>query len=60
MVKTNISLKLRRLVRSSWTVIFNDHFCWTFIKSYGLFLLAIPLAKIFDGFQLMPTKRICA
>ncbi|XP_016986724.1 uncharacterized protein LOC108049865 [Drosophila rhopaloa] len=58
MVEKKKSLQLLRMVRSSWTIIYNDHFCWTFIKSYGLFALAIPLAKFFDGFQIFPTNGV--
>ncbi|XP_017012837.2 uncharacterized protein [Drosophila takahashii] len=58
MVEKKKSLQLLRMVRSSLKIIYNDHFCWTFIKSYGLFSLAIPLAKYLDGFQILPNGGI--
>ncbi|XP_017050473.1 uncharacterized protein LOC108094414 [Drosophila ficusphila] len=58
MVEKKKSLRLLRMVRTSFMIIYNDHFCWTFIKSYGLFALAVPLAKYFDGFQVLPPGGI--
>ncbi|XP_017073751.1 uncharacterized protein LOC108109675 [Drosophila eugracilis] len=58
MAEKNKTLRLLRMVRSSLTIIYNDHFCWTFIKSYGLFSLAVPLAKYLDGFEILPSSGI--
>ncbi|XP_001978619.3 uncharacterized protein LOC6549757 [Drosophila erecta] len=58
MVKKTKTLQLLRMARSVFTIIYNDHFCWTFIKSYTLFSLAIPLAKYFDGFQVLPNGGV--
>ncbi|XP_033171638.1 uncharacterized protein LOC117148385 [Drosophila mauritiana] len=58
MVEKTKTLQLLLMARSVLAIIYNDHFCWTFIKSYGLFSLAIPLAKYFDGFQVLLTGGV--
>ncbi|EDX18468.1 GD17493 [Drosophila simulans] len=58
MVEKTKTLQLLRMARSVLAIIYNEHFCWTFIKSYGLFSLAIPLAKYFDGFQVLLTGGV--
>ncbi|XP_016937049.1 uncharacterized protein [Drosophila suzukii] len=58
MVEKKKPLQLLRMARSTLSIIYNDHFLWTFVKSYGLFSLAIPVAKFLDGFQVLPTGGI--
>ncbi|KAH8369489.1 hypothetical protein KR009_003354, partial [Drosophila setifemur] len=48
------TLRFLRMARAFLSVLYNDRFCWTFIKSYGLFFLAIPIAKAFDGYEFLP------
>lgn len=49
-------LRLLKTAKAFLAILYNDRFCWTFIKSYGLFALAIPLAKSLDGFEILPAS----
>ncbi|KAH8237465.1 hypothetical protein KR038_003305 [Drosophila bunnanda] len=49
-------LRLFKTAMAFLTILYNDRFCWTFIKSYGLFALAIPLAKYLDGYEILPSS----
>ncbi|XP_030379309.1 uncharacterized protein LOC115627706 [Scaptodrosophila lebanonensis] len=48
--------KRLRMIRIILCVIYNDRFCWSFIKSYAFFFVAMRLAKSFRGFELMPAS----
>ncbi|EDV30052.1 uncharacterized protein Dana_GF15964 [Drosophila ananassae] len=54
MVELRKPVRMFRIIKAFLTALYNDRFCWTFIKSYGLFALAIPIAKAFDGYELLP------
>ncbi|XP_068159876.1 uncharacterized protein [Drosophila tropicalis] len=41
-----------RMMKVLFMVVYNDNFCWSFIKSYGMFFAAVGLAGSFQGFQL--------
>ncbi|XP_017101474.2 uncharacterized protein [Drosophila bipectinata] len=54
MVELRKTVRMFRIAKAFCSALYNDRFLWTFVKSYGLFALAIPIAKSFDGYEVLP------